>query len=190
MGSARYRDSLGLNGEWRHGVGIRDQLNAFAQYRQYRYSEISMRLNDVDQQIAGGGWLHVFGRGISTLSASLYYGTENDVGQVSLISPRGGRTDGARRLGGIRVGGRTALGGSAKLYFSGGEQFSKFDEVNPAIASERSDRLDDLTVGANWYPARFWTLRAQVTRFINMSNVDAYSYDRADYFVSIRRNFN
>ena len=133
MGTARFRDSTGFNGEWRHAVGINNQLNAFAQYRQYRFSEISMRLNDVDQQIAGIGWLHVFGNGNSTLSGSLYYGIENDVGPVTLFNPDGGRTDGAKRFGGFRVGGQTVLGGSTKLFFSGGEQFGEFEEVNPAI---------------------------------------------------------
>jgi hypothetical protein len=190
MGTARYRDSSGINGEWRHGVGIYNQMNAFAQYRQYRFSEISMRLNDVDQQIAGIGWLHVFGNGNSTLSGSLYYGIENDVGPVTLMNPEGGRTDGAKRFGGFRVGGQTVMGGSTKLYFSGGEQFGKFEAVNPSILSQRSDRLDDLTLGANWYPSRSWTIRAQLTRFINMSNIDVYSFDRTDYSMTIRRNFN
>jgi len=105
-----------------------------------------------------------------------------------LSNPGGGRTDGARRLAGIRIGGQAA-GARAKLYFSGGEQFSRFDNVNPAILSERADRFEDMTLGAESYLDRLWSVRAQITRFINISNVEAYDYDRTDYSLTIRRNF-
>ena len=189
MGNSHYRNNVGINAEWRHAVGANNQLNVFGQYRQYRFADEAMKLNDIDQQIAGAGWLHVFGNGKSTLSGSLYFGMENDVGPATLANPEGGRTDGVKRLAGFRFGGQTT-GENVKLYFSAGEQFGKFEETNPTILSQRSDRLDDVTLGANWYLDRQWTANMQMTRFINMSNVDAYAFDRTDYFLTIRRNFN
>lgn len=188
MGSVRYRNNAGVNAEWRHAVGASNQLNVFIQYMQYRFADTAMKLNDIDQQVVGAGWLHVFGDKKSTVSGSLYFGTEDDVGPVTLTNPDGGRTDGVKRLGGFRVGGQT-VGDSVKLYFSTGEQYGKFEEVNPTIFGRRTDRLDDLTLGANWYLNEQWTARLQLTRFINMSNVDAYAYDRTDYSLTIRRNF-
>ncbi len=189
LGGARYRNNSGINAEWRHAVGTNNQLNVFGQSVRYRYADIALQLNDVDQQVAGVGWLHVLGDSRSTLSGNLYYGTENDVGPITLTMPNGGRPDGAKRLGGFRVGGQAVSGESVKLYFSAGEQFSKFDNINPSISSQRSDHLDDFTLGAEWYLDKLWTVRTQWLRFNNMSNVDAYAYDRTDYSLTIRRNF-
>ncbi len=182
LGGARYRDTSGLNVEWRHAVGASNQLNVFGQYVQYRYADTALQSNNINQQVAGIGWLHVLGDAQSTLSSSLYYGTENDVG------PNGGRTDGAKHFGGLRVGGE-AVGEKAKLYFSAGIQQGNFDKVDALISGQRSDRLDDFTLGVDWYLDNAWTMRAQWVRFNNMSNVDAYSYDRTDYSLSMRRNF-
>jgi outer membrane protein len=189
LGNLSYRNTTGLNAEWRHATGSSNQTSVFIQYIQYRYAEVVDQVNDVNQQIAGTGWLHVLGNAKSTLSGSLYFGTENDVGPATQVNPNGGRTDGAKRLIGFRVGGQTIYRENIKLYFSAGEQFSKFDEVDPAIESYRTDRLDDLTLGTNWYLDSLWTVRLQLTRFINMSNVDTYSYDRSDYSLTLRRNF-
>lgn len=188
MGNARYRNNSGISAEWRHGVDASNQLNIFGQYIQYRYADTAMQLNDVNQQVAGVGWLYVMGNAKSTLSGNLYYGMENDVGPVTLNNLSGGRPDGAKRLGGFRIGGQAVFGETGKLYFSTGEQFSKFDNFNPSNSSHRTDRLDDLTLGADWYLDYLWTVRTQLTRFVNMSNVDAYGYDRTDYSLTIRRN--
>jgi len=189
LGNSSYSNTAGVNAEWRHAVGVSNQTNVFVQYIQYRYADTVDQVNDVNQQVAGIGWLHVLGDAKSTLSGSLYYGTENDVGPATSANPNGGRTDGAKRLGGFRVGGQTVFKANTKLYISAGEQFSKFDEVDPVIDDYRTDRLDDLTLGTNWYLDGHWTMRLQLTRFINMSNVDAYSYDRSDYSLTLRRSF-
>lgn len=189
MGSARYRNNSGINAEWRHAFGASNQLNLFGQYMQYRFVKPALQSNDIKQQVAGVGWLHVMGDAKSTLSISLYYGTENDVGPITLAFPNGGRIDGAKRFGGLRVGGQSTSGGKVKLYFSAGELIGEYDKINPTISDKRTDRLDDMTLGAYWYLDPLWTLNLQLTRYINMSNVEASSYDRSDYSLTIRRNF-
>jgi tetratricopeptide (TPR) repeat protein len=180
LGSAHDLDTAGLNAEWRHAVGASNQLNVFGQYVQYRYVDAAMKLNDINQQAAGIGWLHVLGDAKSTLSGSLYYGMENDVG---------GRTDGANRFGGFRAGGQAALGERTKLFASAGGQVGNFNKVNPTISNQRTDRQYDLTLGANWYRDKLWTVRPQLTHFRNLSNVANYAYDRTDVSLTIRRNF-
>jgi tetratricopeptide (TPR) repeat protein len=187
QGGASYYKASGLNAEWRHAIGFRDQFNVLGQYIQYRYADPALQLNDINQQTAGVGWLHVFGDNGSTLSGSLYYGTEDDVGPASLANPGGGRTDGAKRFGGMRIGGQ-ATGGRVKVYFSAGEQLGEFADENPTIDSQRTDRLDDVTLGAYWYLDQLWTANLQFTRYVNMSNVETDSYDRSDYSFAIRRN--
>jgi hypothetical protein len=93
-------------------------------------------------------------------------------------------------MGGFRIGGEAIMAENAKMYFIGGKQFGKFEEDNPAIFGQRSDQLDDFTLGVNWYLGQPWIIRAQFTRINNMSNVEAYAYDRNDYSLTVRRNFN
>jgi len=189
MGSTRYRNNAGINAEWRHAFGSSNQLNIFGQYMEYRFVKPAMQSNDINQMFTGAGWLHEFGNAKSTLSISMYYGMDNDVGPVSLAFPSGGGIDGAKRFGGLRVGGQATSGGRVKLYFSAGEQIGEFDKINPTISANRKDHLDDMTVGAYWYLDPLWTVNLQFTRYINMSNVEVSSYDRSDYSLTIRRNF-
>jgi tetratricopeptide (TPR) repeat protein len=187
QGGARYYNSSGVNGEWRHALGDSQQLNVFGQYVQYRYADPALQLNDINQLVAGVGMLHMLGK--SALFGSLYLGTENDVGPVTALHPSGGRTDGAKRFAGIRAGGQAAVGDSAKLFFSAGEQLGYFSNIDAVISGHRTDRLGDLTVGVNWYLDDLWVVRPQLARYINTSNVAVYSYDRNDYSLTVRRNF-
>jgi len=189
LGGTRYRNISGINAEWRHAVGINNQLSVFGQYYQYRYVDTTLTNNNLEQRVAGFGWLHVLSDKKSTLSGSLYGGTESDVGPVTLANPGGGRTDGARRFGGIRVGGQAATGDRVKLFFSAGVQQGVFDKVNALIGSQRSDRLDDFTLGAYLYLDKLWSVSPQLVRINNMSEVAAYSYDRTDFSLTVRRNF-
>jgi len=188
LGGARYRNNSGFNAEWRHAVGNSNQLNVFGQYVRYRFVDTAMQSNDINQKVAGVGWLHVLGDAVSTLSGSLYYGTENDVGPISLFYPNGGRTDGTMRFGGFRIGGQVVTGERVKLFFIAGEQIGNYSKINPSSSSYRTDRQHELTLGANWYLDNLWILRPQITYLDNMSNVPAYTFDRTDVSLTIRRN--
>lgn len=188
LGGSRYYNVSGLNGDWRHTVDASNQLNVFGQYLQYRYADPILQMNDINQSVAGVGWQHMW-EAQATLSGSLYLGTENDVGPATLSNPGGGRTDGAKSLVGLRVAGQAAVADRNRLYFSAGEQLGNFSNIDPLISSQRTDRLDDLTVGMNWYLDNQWVVRPQLVRYLNASNVGLYSYERTDISISVRRNF-
>ena len=189
LGGTRHYDSSGVNADLRRTVSASRQLTVFGQYMQYRYADPLLQLNDINQLVAGAGVLQMFQNGKSALSGSVYLGTENDVGPATLTRPAGGRTDGVKRFVGIRAGGQAIVSDRTKLFFSAGEQFGNFSNVNPLIGGHRTDRLSDLTVGVNWYLGNQWIVRPQLARYINSSNVAAYAYDRNDYSLTIRRNF-
>jgi tetratricopeptide (TPR) repeat protein len=190
LGGSRYYDSAGVNGEWRHMPSAIKQISLFGQYVQYRYADPALQLNDINQLVAGVGMLRILGDRKSALSGSIYLGTESDVGPATAVRPAGGRTDGAKHFVGLRAGGQAAVGDSVKLVFSAGEQIGYFGNENPVISVHRLDRLGDLTIGVNWYLDKRWMVRSQLVRYINTSNIGAYSYDRNDYSLTIRRNFN
>lgn len=189
LGGAQFYNSSGLDGSWRHAVDAGNQLTVFGQYVQYRYADTTLQLNDINQSVAGVGWMHTLWDASSTLSGSLYLGTENDVGPATLSNPAGGRTDGVKHFIGFRAAGQVAAADNVKLFFNAGEQLGNFSNIDPLISSQRTDRLGDLTVGMNWYLDNQWVVRPQLVRYLNASNVGLYSYERTDISISVRRNF-
>lgn len=191
LGNSHNSDSAGLNAEWRYVFSPSDQLKVNGQYMQYRFVDVTMQVNDYNQQAIGGSWLHVLADGKSTLFASLYHGTEKDVSTIVMLPaiPNGGRTDGATRFNGLRVGGQTVIGDKTTLFVNVGEQASDYSKVNFWFQRQRSDRLYDLTVGANWHWDKLWTLRPQLNYAKNNSNIIIYSYDRMGVSLAIRRDF-
>ncbi len=190
LGNSRNRNTAGLDAEWAHVLSPGNQLNLFGQYVQYRFAQIAMQANDFNQQAMGAGWLHVLADGKSTLSGSLYYGTEKDVSTIiTPATPNGGRTDGAKRFSGLRVGGQAAYNDRTVLFISAGGQAGNYSNTNPFFLLQRADRLFDLTLGANWHWDKSWTVRPQLTYARNNSNIVIYSYTRTDVSLTLRRDF-
>lgn len=189
LGGSPYFDTSGLNAEWRHALDASNQFNVFGQYIQYRYADAILQTNDINQTVAGMGWQHTLPDVESMLAGSMYLGTENDVGPSTVFNPGGGRTDGVKRFIGFRLIGQAAVTEQARLYLSAGQQFGIFGNVDPLISGHRNDRLGDLTLGMNWYLDNQWIVRPQLVRYLNTSNVAAYTYDRNDFSITLRRNF-
>lgn len=191
-------DLAGFNAEWRHVFSPGNQLKAFGQYVQYRFVDPFMKPNDFNQQATGIGWLHVFADGKSTLSGGVYYGTEKDVSPIitvagpsgiTVVNPNGGRTDGAKRFSGLRVGGLTAFSDKTTLFANAGMQAGDYSKINKYFLRQRNDRLYDLTVGANWHWDKLWTLRPQLNYSKNDSNIVVYNFNRIDVSLNVRRDF-
>ena len=190
LGNSRNRNTAGLDAEWAHVLSPSNQLNLFGQYVQYRFAQAAMQVNDFNQQALGAGWLHVLADGKSTLSGSLYYGTEKDVSTIiAPATPNGGRTDGAKRFSGLRVGGQAAYNDRTVLFTSAGGQAGNYSNTNPYFLLQRADRLFDLTLGANWHWDKLWIVRPQLTYARNNSNIVIYSYNRTDVSLTLRRDF-
>ncbi|HEY6095466.1 MAG TPA: tetratricopeptide repeat protein [Gallionellaceae bacterium] len=188
LGGAHNSDASGVQAEWQHAFSPSNQLNAFIQGAKYRFADVQMQPNDFDQQAIGVGWRHVLPSGRSSLFGSLYCGAEQDISTIiTAATPEGGRTDGAKQFKGLRFGGQTAFGERTTLFASGGVQTGDYSRVNFYFLRQRSDRLYDLTVGANWRWDKLWTLRPQLNYSRNVSNIEIYSYDRMDFSLTIRR---
>jgi hypothetical protein len=192
-GSPNY-DSAGFNADWRHMFNPSNELNAFAQYVQYRFADPLMKPNDFNQQAIGLGWLRLLADGRASLIGSIYYGTDQDVSPVitvggTVLNPDGGRSDGAKRFRGIRAGGQTAIGGNTTLFGNAGIQLGDYDKVNPYFLVQRQDRFYDMNLGIVWRWQKLWSLRPQLNLFRNDSNIPVYAYDRKDVSLTVRRDF-
>ncbi len=190
LGPARNRNTAGFNADWGYAISPSNQVNLFGQYLQYRFADVAMQVNDFNQQVAGVGWGHILADGRSMLSGSLYVGTEQDTSNViTLATPTGGRADGAKRFGGLRVGGQTSWGENTVLFANAGWQTGRYSKTNVFFLTQRSDKFEDLTLGANWHWDELWSVRPQVTYSRNLSNIVIYSYNRTDVSVTLRRDF-
>ena len=186
LGSVRYYDNTGINGEWRHVYSPANQVAVFGQQMRYRFVE-SARFTGIssqnfDQTVAGTNWLHVMPDGKSTVFGSLFLGHESDV--------TGTRPDGAKRFYGIRVGGQAAMTERAEFFANAGLNHGSYSRQNAFFLVNRRDVLYDATAGLNWHWDKLWTVRPQLTMTHNQSNIAIYTYDRTDISVTVRRDFN
>jgi outer membrane protein len=180
LGGSRYLNTGGINAAWGHTLSPSNQLNFFGQYLQYRYANVSLQPDDFNQQAVGTGWVHVLADGKSMLSGSVYYGTETDVG---------GRVDGGKHFGGLRIGGQAAYSDRTVLFANADLQAGDYSKVNPYFLSQRDDRLYDLALGADWHWDKLWTMRPHLSYARNNSNIVIYSYNRTDFSITLRRDF-
>ncbi len=195
LNGARFGKTTGYKVDWQYTLSPGNQLSAFAQSVQYRFAELLLQPNDVDQRSISLGWLHILAGGKSTLSGSLHYGNEQDIAPVinspafGILNPSGGRNDGGKRFSGLRVGGQTVVGEFTTLYTNAGAQTSNYDKVNFNFLRERNDRLHDVKIGADWQWNKFWKLRPQLSYAKNNSNINLYTYNRLEFSVALRRDF-
>lgn len=192
------RDSLGLSAEWQHVFSPADQMSAFAQYGESRAAGFpptspttDARIEgDTDQIVVGAGWVHILADGKQALFGSLYIGKELDVAPViSPGLPNGGRADGKKRFEGLRVGGQAAMVEQVDGIVSLGWQSANYGNQNNLIMDNRSEKIYDLTVAANWRLDKLWTVKPQVAFSKKESNIALYSFDRTDVSLTLRRDF-
>lgn len=201
------RDSQGVSGEWQHVFSPANQLSAFAQYGQNRAAGFpptspatDARIEgNTNQTVLGAGWVHILADAKQALFGSVYAGREQDVAPVILIgglppppgSPlaNGGRTDGEKRFKGLRIGGQAAIAEQLDGIASLGLQSANYGRLNNLIMANRSEKLYDLTVAANWRLDKFWTVKPQLAFSKKDSNIALYSFDRTDVSLTIRRDF-
>lgn len=189
LGSARNRDTTGINGEWRHVFSPSNQVSLFGQYSRNRFVDPALQVQDFDQSIVGAGWLHVLPDGRSALFGSLFTGYENDTAPVTATNPSGGRPDGDKNMAGLRVGAQMMLTAKVDGYASVGTQNGRYDRQNAAFLTVRNDRQEDATVGISWHFAKLWSLQPQMAWSRNNSNIPIYTYNRTDVSVTVRRDF-
>lgn len=175
------RNLLGLAAEWRHGLSVKNQVGVFGQYSQLRHQDPAVEVNDVNQALAGLGWVHVLGDGgRSVVFGSVFGGAEQETN---------GRPDGDKRLGGLRVGTQMLTGNKQTFSASFAFQSGQFSEENLAFLVKRKDLLYDINIGYTWHLAPNWSLRPQLVHSRNGSTVPIYEYTRTDISFSVRRDF-
>ncbi|MHB0926398.1 MAG: hypothetical protein ACYC1F_07840, partial [Gallionellaceae bacterium] len=87
------------------------------------------------------------------------------------------------------IGGQAAFNEQLDGIASLGWQSANYGNLNNLIMSNRSEKLYDLTVAANWRLDKLWSVKPQVAFSRKNSNISLYSFDRTDISLTIRRDF-
>jgi len=180
----QYRTVSSLNGEWRQAVDDRRQWMLFGQYAQVRYSQQVQSNNNVDQYLAGAGWLSRLDLALPTLfSVSAFVGQEREA------DPGRPRVDGNKDIFGGRLGAQVSPRGDLDVYAAAGLQLGDYRRSNILYTQQRKDWQYDLAAGAIWRFAPAWSLRPQVSWLRNDSNLSVNDYQRYELSVFVRREF-
>jgi tetratricopeptide (TPR) repeat protein len=180
LGRAVNHKSSGFDLEWGHAYSNASQTVLFVQYILYRYPDLALASNNIDQTIAGLGWVHTFADNRANVSGSIFGGNERDTNL---------RIDGGKSIRGVRFSGQAALGERLDMFASGGVQWGKYDRTNNAFLVIRDDHQTDLTIGLNYRNIPNWTLRPQITLSQIQSNIVVNRYNQTDFSLTLRRDF-
>ena len=181
LDNASYRNTQNLIAEWRRTLDSRSQVSLFAQDSRARYLQEAARSNSSNLFMYGVGGVRVIDEGTRTFAfASLFRGAD---------VATDGRSDGDRRLHGVRVGLQRALMAEADWFAAVSSQKSTYAVENPIFSATRKDYQYDLSAGVNWQINREWLLRPQMSYTRNDSNLALNDFDRYEASVMLRRDF-
>lgn len=174
------RKSTALAAEWRYAINPATQVNAFSQYARFRFTDVATQVNSFNATTSGIGLLRILRDGKAALFGTYLFGEERDTD---------GRADGPKKSQGIRLGGQLQLREDLDLFSLVGYTQSRYGRENAAFLATRRDNTTDLVVGLNWRFARDWTLKPQVLKSSNRSNIAIYPFERTEWSLTVRRDF-
>jgi len=180
----QYRTIASLGGEFRRSLSERQQLMFFGQYSEVRYSQNVQANNNVEQWVAGAGWMNLLETVLpTTLILSAYAGGETEADRSRP------RVDGDKIFFGLRAGAQVTPRVDLDLFATAGVQSGNYQRSNTLYDRKRADGLYELATGGIWRFAPAWSLKPQITWLHNNSNVSVNDYERYEISVFLRRDF-
>jgi tetratricopeptide (TPR) repeat protein len=180
LDNVRYRDAIGMTGQWQRNLNSGSQLSSYLQYSSLSYPTQTTR--DADRYVLGGAYATSLGSNSATVIYSgIYAGAEKP------------RQSGVAYLGntlyGGRIGAEHKLGDSLALLASASMEARMHDGSDTLFLVKRSDTQYDLKISMNYIPAKAWTISPSVAYTSNNSNIVINKYDRTVIAISARRDF-
>lgn len=173
---ASFRRTQGLSAQWIRAGGAGAHLSAFAQALRIRYRQAPGQGESSELVLAGLSAARAFGA--MAVSANFYAGHDNATA---------GRVDGDRALAGIGATLQRRFGPGLAAHAGLSYLHADYRRDNPMIGARREDRTAALELGLEWQLARGWSLRPQLARTHNRSNVPLTEYGRTEASLSLRR---
>lgn len=180
------RSTPAVGAEWKHNLGERDQLSLTGQYSRPRFEK--MATQDTNQVMLSGSLIHIFEGDTSPLIFSNVSHT-SDKAAVALDSG----SDMSRKTTSLRLHFQLTPITNTDVFLSGGLSLRVDGSANARSAlipaKVGRDTTKDISIGINWHPDPKWSIKTQVAKYNNTSNLSLYNYDRTESSLSIRRDF-
>ncbi len=185
LDNLRYRDTVGLSGQWQHTYDQRNQATLFVQYADQRYPMPAQlfagRKRDAERWVAGLGYAHALRDLRTVFYGSAYAGFEDTRSQPTAELDY--------RFLGLRGGGQHQF--RDDLGFFVNASFEKRDNKarDSFFLVNRADESFTLSLGAVFVPAKNWRVTPQYQRTDTRSNIATNTYTRDVLSVSVRHDF-
>jgi outer membrane protein len=161
-------------------VSNQDKINLFAKLGSITYTD-DLSAQDVSQTALGINWLHVFS-GSKTSSFSSSFSFANDAAKNDDRY--------TRNYYGLSATYANRLTSSVYLNVSLSALQSDYDEVFlTTAAGERSDTVNNITLGINWKPAKNWSVNSSLRQAQSSSNETLFEYDKLELLFIARSDF-
>jgi len=171
---------LSLTGQFNYNFSPSNQLGLFLRSGMVNYETV-FDIKDVDQNLAGLSWAHVFsGQSRVSVVMAAIAGQESAVEEES---PYG------RDYTGVRLSASYPVTHRLNLFASVGATESEFDGTFFEIPEVRTDTFLDFSIGSSWRVNKTWVLKGVIGQTENTSNIDIYDYDRNLIMLTARSEF-
>lgn len=176
---AGYRRLQSGGAEWSRAFGERARLALSLQGYRIRYLPPDTRASSSDLVALSGSGAYLLDPASRMVAlAGAFLGHDNAVA---------GRADGDRRIYGVSAGLQRRLAARLDGYASLALLRSEFRQQNVDFGVTRGDRQLELALGLAWELADGWSLRPQLARTRNRSNVAVNDYGRTEASLTLRR---
>lgn len=180
LNQVAYRDTVGLNVDWRIALANGSQLSAGASTTRAAYLSTATVSQNTQTNTLTGGWLIPVADGSAIVSLSLSGGTE---------VATGGRADGNKDFLGPRVLFQKSFNEKLGGYATVGVTSAKYAGTNDLYGVKREETTSDLALGLTWALGKGVALRPQLAVVSNRSNAELYTYDKTDFSLNLRLDY-
>ena len=185
LGSEKFRSSAGIAGEWQYQFDERQAVSLGAQFAALRYSDVNNATGsdqrDADFYGLSAGYRRIFSHALQPiLSVGLSYGDQQS---------RMGRRDLVSRVAGVNIGLSFTPAAQWGVALGYGHLKSDYKDRDIFIGETRHDRYDTAHATLSYLISRNVSIRGEVQRSKNRSNIAIYSFPRDLYAVKLRYEF-
>lgn len=178
---SRFRHAYGAIAQWQKNIDPMNQASVYGQYAKLEYEDSPIR--DANRYVLGVNYAHAFDASTNpVMFLGAYIAQENAVRANTRFLDQD--------IYGIRAGGQLVVAPSWLAYLSAGYESRDYQAEDLAFLRKRKDDQYDITLGVNYVPARYWTVKPQISLIKNDSNIELNGFERATMSINIRRDFN
>lgn len=178
---AQFRKSAGTTLQWQRSLESGSRITSYLQYSRLTYPD--QETLDANRYVLGGAYATSIGsKGTIPVYAGIYAGAEQE---IDSSMPHLGYT-----LYGVRAGGEMKINEQFTAISSASVESRNHDSEDNLFFIKRNDTQADLKIGINYMPAKQWTVGTLLAYTNSSSNIIINEYDRTQFSISVRRDFN